>query len=133
MLREIFGLKSVGIANAVLLRVVVNDSRGNCCVQRRIRRGRSARGFKITEDFNCRGMIQRAPVHGFLGKRKRKNYAVARLRGHKIADRLRDGRLAFHRFARRSAAGNQSASQDEKNEMARAKRAVRSPRAPGRW
>jgi hypothetical protein len=55
------------------------------------------------------------------------------LRGHKIADRLRDGRLAFHRFARRSAAGKQRASQEEKNEMARAKRAVRSPRAPGRW
>ena len=132
MLREISGLKSVGIANAVLLRVAVNDSRGNCCVKSRVRSGRSARGFKITKNFNRRWMIQRAPVNRFLGKRKCEHYAVARLRGHKIADRLRDGRLAFNRFARRSAAGKQRASQEEKNEMARAKRAVRGPRAPGR-
>jgi len=133
MLREILGLKSIGIANAVLLRVIVNDSRGNCCVQRGMRRSRSACCVKITEDFNCRWMIQGAPVNCFLGKRKCKDYAVARLRGHKVADRLRDGRLAFNRFARRSAAAKQSASHEEKNEMNRAKRAVRDPRAPGRW
>src|SRR5271167_2672483 len=114
MLREISGLKSVGIANAVLLRVAVNDSRGNCCVKSRVRRGRSARGFKITEDFNCWGMIQRAAVNRFLGNRKCEDYAVARLRSHKVADRFRDGRLTFHRFARRSAAGKKSASQEEK-------------------
>jgi hypothetical protein len=78
-------------------------------------------------------MIQRAPVHGFLGKRKCEDYAVARLRGHKVADRLRDGRLAFNRFARRSATAEQGAGREEKNEMTRAKRAVRGPRAPGRW
>jgi len=55
------------------------------------------------------------------------------LRGHKVADRLRDGRFAFNRFARRSATAEQGAGREEKNEMTRAKRAVRGPRAPGRW
>jgi hypothetical protein len=78
-------------------------------------------------------MIQRAPVNRFLRKRKRKDYAVAGLRCHKVADRLRHWSLALSRLAWGSAAGKQRASDGDENEMNRAKRAVRGPRAPGRW